>query len=377
MTQAVRDTLIAVLRYAMGEGIQPETPSAEDCSELLRIAHQQSILPIVYDGLKRLGASAKALAPYEKARLKNGYYAIQRDDALLRIRAALDAAQVPYVLLKGAVIRQLYPDPDWRTSCDIDILVQEERLEEAIRVIEAQTAFHAKQRNYHDVSLANDHIHLELHFSLKENMGAMDPLLSRAWEYAMPTGDGSRYTFTPEYQIFHVVAHMAYHMAHGGLGIRPLLDLWLLRQKSVFDEANVSRMCTESGLHVFYEACVALIDAWFEDLPVGADLAVLEAHCLGGGAFGHKATASAARLREQHATGYLFRRLFPSREIMLGEFPGLNGRPWRLPWYTLKRWARLLNKHKRDSARQEFRALKDTQTETVADFDRLLTKLGL
>ena len=34
---------------------------------------------------------------------------------------------------------------------------------------------------------------------------------------------------TPEYLIFHNVAHMSYHFSHGGLGVRPYIDLYLLR----------------------------------------------------------------------------------------------------------------------------------------------------
>lgn len=377
MTEAVRDALFSVIRFAMGEGTPPKMPSAEICGALLQVASRQSILPIVYDGLKEIGAPAELLAPYEVARLKDGYDAIQREVALHRVRAALDAAAIPYVLLKGAVLCQLYPHPDWRTSCDIDILVPEEQISAAIFAIEDGTDFHSKQRNYHDVSLVNDHVHLELHFSLKENMPAIDPFLANAWERATPAGHGVLHAFSPEFQLFHIVSHMAYHMVHGGLGIRNFLDLWLLRHSSPADESTLRQLCDQCGILTFYNACLALISAWFDGRTLPGDLTKFEAHCLDGGVFGSESASGAARLRGRSRIGHVFRRVFPGKELMLGEFPGLKGRPWRWPWYTFKRWSRLLSKPYRDIARSELSGLKNTQTESVADFDSLLKNLGL
>ena len=40
-----------------------------------------------------------------------------------RICDLFEANAIPYIPLKGAVIRELYPEPWMRSSCDIDILV--------------------------------------------------------------------------------------------------------------------------------------------------------------------------------------------------------------------------------------------------------------
>ena len=42
-----------------------------------------------------------------------------------------DQENLPYIPLKGAVIRSYYPDERMRVSCDIDILVKERQLETA------------------------------------------------------------------------------------------------------------------------------------------------------------------------------------------------------------------------------------------------------
>jgi hypothetical protein len=45
-----------------------------------------------------------------------------------RICLVLEKAKIPHIPLKGSVLRKLYKEPWLRTSCDIDILVQEETL---------------------------------------------------------------------------------------------------------------------------------------------------------------------------------------------------------------------------------------------------------
>ncbi len=377
MTADARNALFALLRAALGEGTPPPAPSEAVCNELLPAAARQALLPIVFDTLKKVCPQSDALGRFDRMRLKDAYHTIQQDVAAASVRAALDGARIPYVLLKGAAIRALYPDPEWRTGCDVDILIERDRLDEAIAAVESGTDFVMKQRNYHDVSLVNDVVHLELHFSLLENMENIDALLSRAWEFARPTGEGSLWRFDPTYQVFHVVAHMSYHMVHGGLGVRPFLDLWLLRTKTSFDEDALRRMCESCGILTFYEACCDLVCAWMEGTPVPDRLAPLETYCLDGGVFGHEKNAVASRLRERSKTGYVFRRLFPGKAVLQEEYPGLKGRPLLLPWYTVKRWTRLFDKRKRATALNDVRGVNAATPETVADFDRLLTELGL
>lgn len=116
------------------------------------------------------------------------------NDALQKIETALNEEQIPYIPLKGSVLRNLYPAPDMRTSSDIDVLVHEEDIDKAVDAIESATNFEMDHRAYHDISMLNKSVHLELHFSIKENDENLDSVLSRAWEYEVST-EGSRYAY--------------------------------------------------------------------------------------------------------------------------------------------------------------------------------------
>ena len=315
LTVELRDKLFSVIRAGLDQNTELHVLSKTDCEELMKIGARQSILPIIHRGLKKAGAPSEVVKECDKVRLKDTRQYITQNDALQKIGVALDEAHIPYIPLKGAVLQQLYPAPELRTSCDIDVLVRDWDLDKTVYTLEHTTDFKPQKRAYHDISMISTNVHLELHFSIKEDLEAVDGLLSRAWDYAEPVRE-SRFTFTPEFQIYYVVAHMVHHFLDSGLGIRPFLDLWLLRNKTQFNEKIVQQMCVESGIETFYEACCDLANVWLENAEHNETTDMLEMFCGSGGVYGSRKFKYALRLRERRGWLYLFSRvLLPKDQV--------------------------------------------------------------
>lgn len=368
--------LFPVIRAAFGLDVPSITPTAEECEELAAIGKKQSILPVIYAGLKKMDLPKDLLKTVDSARNKDLRSFVLHNDALQKIETALNEEQIPYIPLKGSVLRNLYPAPEMRTSCDIDVLVYEGDIDRAVAAIEQATDFTMRKRNYHDISMVNQAVHLELHFSIKENMENIDKLLTHVWDNAVPDG-GSRYKLTPEFQIFHVIAHMSYHMVHGGLGIRPFLDLWLLRTKTSYDEQVVRQMCADCSILTFYEKCCELVNAWMAGKQVPDELAMFEDYALNGGVFGSIETAAAATQRRHGKFNYFIHRLFMSKTVMEQEFPELKEKLYLLPICHVKRWMRLINSQKRKQVKNEIDRVRAINAEKINSFDKLLVSLGL
>lgn len=330
---------------------------------------------MIYRGLKEQSIPAEWLQELEKGRLSCVYQYVLRDNSIKKLSAALEKTVVPYILLKGAVLRGLYPEAWMRTSSDLDILVQEETLDQAVSAIESNTDFRFDKRNYHDVRMLSSQLCLELHFSIKEHMDNIDKLLSRVWEYASPQEGTCRRELSPEFQAFHGLAHMSYHMAHGGLGIRPYLDLWLLKRKTSFDDGVVRRMCQECGILRFYEVSCDLLKVWMEGAAHTEITSVLERYCLNGGVFG--SDTNGAEQRKHRGFSYIFYRLFASREVLTEMYPKLERHPCLLPVYQIRRWLRLLDGKKRRAAFAEVKRMHSISQETIDSFDVLLNSLGM
>ena len=136
-----KDKLLSLIRCGMEQEFPDIELSIEECNSLLEISIGQSILPVVYRGLKRMNIPADCLNQFDRAWIRNVFWHSQRQEALRKITSALDDAEIPYVPLKGAVLQYLYPDPNMRTSGDIDILTHEEDLDRAVHAIEENAGF--------------------------------------------------------------------------------------------------------------------------------------------------------------------------------------------------------------------------------------------
>ncbi len=371
----LKNTFFPIVRAGLDlpSRISPEAPDDPRLSEL---GARQAILPLLREGLRKLGVAGEHYERINSACMHDIFLFAQRDIALQRICTCFDDSAVPYVLLKGSSVRTLYPEPWMRTSSDVDILIREEDIDRASAALEAGTDLHKLQRNYHDVLFTNGIVHLELHFSIMETMAQLDGTLAHVWDYCVPVDSSAKCEMRPAFEIFHTVAHMVYHLTHGGLGVRPYLDLWLLRNKKQFDEQEVRKLCETCGVLRYYETACALSEVWLEGREHTELTAALESLCFDGGVFGSDRSAAALGIREQSKAGFLLRRLFPPKSTMAEQYPVLKTNGALLPVYYGKR---LLDGvfRKRKTGLGELRRIKNASAEDVRSLDELLQKLGL
>lgn len=305
-------------------------------------------------------------------------YELSRHE-LASICRILTKASVPHMLLKGSVIRDLYPKPYLRTSCDIDLLVREDDLTRAVEVLVKELGYTAeKDPAFHDLSLhSKSGVHLELHFSLKEHSLPMDEVLETVWDHAV-LREGMTYVQDTEFLIFHTVAHMAYHFSHGGCGIRPFMDLRLLEQSATFEKEELLALCRRAGLEAFYRNALLLGEVWFGNASHTALTAKMEAYLLRGGVYG--STENHVALERQRAGGklrYAFRRIWMPKEQLRLRYPKMKKSPLLIPWYQIRRWAEIVFRGRLKHAADEMRANREISYKASAATDGMMKELGL
>lgn len=373
--QFLKDTLFPIIRSGMGISTE-SAPTSIDYKLLNEIASRQSLLPIVQEGLSAMHLEGDEVCAFRERCLKDFYLYAHRDYALETIKSCFEKHDIEYVLLKGSVLRDLYPDKWMRTSCDIDVLIKEEKLERAVSNLEQETDFRYIKRLYHDVSLSTSKVHLELHFSIKENMDNIDKMLSRAWDYAVQKQGTHQFEFTPEYQIFHVIAHMSYHFVHGGLGIRPYLDLWLLQHKTSYDENAVREMCEQCGILKFYEECCNLSEVWLSNKEHTSITKALEKYSFEGGVFGNRKNASISELRNNKGKKYYIKRIILKKQSLETIYPKLKNYPALLPYYQVKRWIDAII-NQRNKVKNEIRMIRQIDYKEIEEIHDLFNSVGL
>lgn len=291
----------------------------------------------------------------------------------------LEEGGIPHIPLKGSVMRNYYCDPWLRTCADIDILIPEQMLESATTLLCKKGCMQEAGRRYHDVPLRTPGGNtLELHFSIKEDIPAMDQTLSRVWDYCeLVPGKQFQYRQSTEFLLFHLLAHMSYHLIHGGCGIRSFLDIWLLRQNEHIYDGILQALLSQSQLSEFYKNVVALTQVWFEDKAHNESTLVLQEMVLNSSTFG---TRDNEILMEQAQAGsrakYTLYRIFMPRKLLAKQFPILVNHPVLLPFCQFLRWIRILCNN-RCVAWKEIRSSRSHSSAQVCKTKQALSQIGI
>lgn len=211
---------------------------------------------------------------------------------LKQVCDALEKAEIPFLPLKGSVIRKYYPEPWMRTSCDIDVLVHEKNLRTAVTCLVENLKYTEHEQNTHDVSLFSPSgVHLELHYDLVEEgwANSSNVILQNVWDYVYPKKEYKYWhEMSNEMFYFYHVAHMAKHLQQGGCGIRTFIDLWILENLSEFKKTDRDIMLDEGGLLHFSEIASRLASCWINNSPMDSICEKMQNYILSGGVYGTK-----------------------------------------------------------------------------------------
>ncbi len=304
------------------------------------------------------------------------------ENAYENICQTLTCANIPFIPLKGAILRKYYPESWMRTSCDIDILVKEEMVEAAAKVLEEKQNYTRGLKTLHDISLHSPGgVHLELHYTTVEENRAVNAaaVLDRIWEDARPEAEGSFcYVLSDAMFYFYHIAHMAKHVQEGGCGARTFLDLWILNHKVYFDSESRQALLTEGGLLTFAKTAESLAEAWFSGTEADALTCQLARFVLHGGMYGSMENDVAVKqMRRGGKLGYALSRIFLPYKKMKFRYPVLKKHPWLLPVYHVMRWITVLCKGNGWRSLQELETNISMPGQVVSDTWELMRKLEL
>jgi len=287
--------------------------------------------------------------------------------------------EIPFIMLKGVVVRKLYPEPWMRNSCDIDVFVKEENLKEAEDIL-ARLGFEKKTglagMSAHDIQFDRNKVHVELHFALiAENLyPEIDAVLSLVWD-CCTAKDTSEYIMSDEFFYFYHIVHMLKHFENGGFGVRPVLDLWFLNNKCEFSKEQRDALLEKCGLLKFEREIRRLSDYWFSDGD-GTGLETLEKFLLSGGAYGTTSNSVAIRkCKHGGRLSYFIRRVFAPYSLLRRYYPILNKYPILLPVFEVKRW---LDALRRDKSKYMLELRENVKSNAEKDeMQAMLEELGL
>lgn len=322
--------------------------SDEQIHNIVKIAFRHDIAQLVVLGLKNNGLlTEQNESQYQQLIFKAVYREGKIRYEFDKICAILEKEKIPFIPLKGSVIRDYYPESWMRMSCDIDILIYEENLERAVNALECQLSYKSDDRvNYHDISLFSPNgVHLELHFSIKENMDNIDKILTDVWHYTdnEQSVNGYCYSLTPEFFVFHHICHMAHHFIHGGCGIKPFIDMYIISNKFEYNDALLRTILRKCNMESFYDNVLYVTDVWFGEKAHNYLSKQMEEYILKGGVYGSlENRVMVAQGQQGGKMKYAISRIFLPYNSLINYYPILKTKKWLFPFMQIVRWFRLI-----------------------------------
>lgn len=294
------------------------------------------------------------------------YRCARQEEAVKELQLCLNKAGIEFILLKGVVIRQYYPEAWMRTGADIDVLVHTQDLEKARNVIAQEMGYkYYPAGTHHDLLQSKDElVDIELHFLLLEDnrIPKASESLRNVWDYTIDLENSSEKQLKPEMLYYYHIAHMAKHLQRGGCGIRSVLDLWVLRHRTDFDISSCESFVQEHGLGKFERAAVAISEKWFSNTEIDIDEMLAEM-IIAGESYGtllSKLQVNTAKHDSLFAT--YMSRIFMSPSLMRIRYPIVDKCIVLLPVFWVVRWIQVFTQKDLNRVKNE--------AETIKSFDR-------
>ena len=348
----VHELLFAWLSVALC-GKQPTEQMMSDGGEdtllsLYRLAAKHDVAHLVGTALSKHGmlGEGEAATKFQKKCMTAVFRYEGLKYELFEVCRVLEGAKIAFMSLKGSVLRDLYPEPWMRTSCDIDVLVRREDLRGAIERLRAELGYTEREQNEHDVSLFSPSgVHVELHYDLVEDglFREASEVLREVWQVAsLKEGYSYHYEMTDELFYFYHIAHMAKHFENGGCGIRPFIDLWFL-DGTGSDTEKRDALLKRGGLYRFAECARVLCGVWFDGTAHNAVTENMQSYIISGGVYGNNENRIAVQQQKKGGKlRYALSKIFVSYDTLKFQYPVLQRHAFLMPIMQVRRWCRIL-----------------------------------
>lgn len=207
--------------------------------EIIEEAKAHEISALIYSsiyGVKLLeGLSKERLNYWKKTTFLTGIGQISHYNQVGKLFEKFNEENIDLIALKGLVVRELYPKPEFRTMGDADILVHEEDLERVTILLQGLGYKLEECEDEHGAHIVFSHEkyrHVEVHWTLVNDdyfLGTKE-FEKSIWENSMKINIGEAEVLSLGWEdlALHLCLHMAVHIVCGGFGLRQLCDLVLL-----------------------------------------------------------------------------------------------------------------------------------------------------
>lgn len=317
-----------LLKSALKSEQPMEAPSEIDFARVLEISCRHDVENVVFLSIEKLqNKMDEALfAQWQEMYFKRLKYSMMQDMALEELVEAFTSKSIDCMPLKGSVIKNYFPSPDLRTMGDIDFLVKEQN-RQIVRDI-------MHSLNYEDDILDDGNVdgfkrgnvdYIEIHYDFSDQYHEYHEIFTIDWEKLLPTETKHLYQMSFEDLYFFNVGHYAKNMHNKGMGIRGVIDCYILwNSLSIEQRQGLENRFAQFELSDFHNKMLQVADIWFEDLEDDGTLDNIQEYLLVKKTYGDYKTETVLRalFAEQSSSNseFILKRIFPPARYLYRKY---------------------------------------------------------
>ena len=336
------------LLYLVSCAVNEDKPSPERCAAMdmdavLELAKHHMLSAAAAFALEKTMALP---ASWKDAKATAIRRLILFDSERARVTRALEENGIWYLPLKGCILKDYYPKAAMREMTDNDILCDGSRMED-IRSIMTGLGYECALfgRTNHDVyhkSVVSFEMHSTLFVPLKA------PVFSAYYENITERlvrngGNAFGCRFTDEDFYIHVLCHMYKHYSNAGIGLKALLDIYVIDRKKgqSMDRGYLDRELEKLELKSFEQEVRVLAVKTFSMQPLSDEEQKHLMYFINSNSFGLFSNVLANCLHNDDSKEakrrYLLGRFFPDEDFLQLYYPTVYRHRILYPFLVLYR----------------------------------------
>lgn len=383
MLTSFEKDVISIINAGLS-GATPIVSNEFDIKRLYNFSKSMQITPLVVAGLERVDGAfesddGKRLV---KSAIACSFYSDMQDYEITAIKKHFDEIGIEYVLLKGTVLRELYPRKEMRLMSDADILIKEEQYAKISEVMTSLGYTEKLESDHEFVWNKNGKINIELHKRLIPSYNKdYYAYFGDGWDLAT-VRDGSEWKMSHEDCFVYVFVHYAKHYRDGGIGVKHVCDFYIFIKKYPnLDWNYIENELEALQLLRFWQNTKTLIGVWFEGLECDERSEFLTHKIFSGNAYG---TAEAhlisqglkiSKKSKNVRVKRLFMSTFPAYSTMQQNYRYLRKAPFLLPFAWCCRWIGIIF-HPKKFLEQK-KKLRTLSSDNISNYQNELDYVGI
>ncbi len=181
----------------------------------------------------------------------------ERLDAYNYAASLLEKNGVDFIAVKGIVVSDYYPVPEYRTSGDFDLIVSDKDIEKVNEIFKSDSNISVRTFNAGTIISEVLDYPCEIHDSAD--------VKNKYFENIFDMKREGRHELLRYDHLLYVLCHLIKHLSYRGAGIRMLTDVDVMIRNIVdFDEGYFYSLCREAGVQKSAKLLLSLSAKWFK-----------------------------------------------------------------------------------------------------------------